>query len=1668
MTPISGFQNQLIKLQSYWVGLLLAFCCVTVQSEDYHVRFESLQTRGGITLGYIDAILQDSRGYIWLGGENGLVRYDGYEFRVYRNQPETANSLSNNTIWALVEDGNGDLWIATEGGVNRYNRHRDDFSSFQHDPTNTASLSHNTVRALHITRSGDILVGTFGGGAGLLNPTSGHFTPIAGPDSMTGAQNVWAVLEDLSGKFWFGSEGGGAWTYDPVSKSFSHYHTRAAQTHHIASDTVRAISQDRGGEIWLGTDAGVYRLNGGLVSAHWQHVPGQSASLGSDVVWDVFEDRHGDIWVATDGGGLNRLRRESPLVRRFNHNSRDPLSISSNVVRQIMEDRAGDLWTANFPSGANVFHRAAQWVAHVRHNPDNPGGLNHPSVLAFLESGDGSVWIGTDGGGLNRLKPDGSYTYLLQDSDKNRLSANAVLALAQDKQGDIWIGTWGGGVNRYNPASGKVRHYPAQPDNPAGLSHPNVWAVVVDQYDNVWFGTEGGGLNRYDRATDTFQRFPYGKTDSAHTVGGIVWSLYEDHNGMLWIGTNAGLSRFDPASGTFRHWQHIDQEPLGLSNNTVLAILEDRQHQIWVGTRAGLNRLHANGETFHTIRTRDGLANDSISSILQDGDGYLWLGTNDGLARLDPTSYRVRNYHQTDWARGKFNYGAALKLRNGELLFGGIQGFIRFLPQNLQVNHFKPPVLLTDFQIFNRSAHPGDSDSPLHQSLDATHHIVLDHQQSVFSFIFAALNFYGSESNRYAYKLDGFDLNWNEVGTARKATYTNLDAGEYVFRVKAANNDGIWNDEGLSVRLTITPAPWRTWWAYLLYTIGLALLVRAYIHAQKTKIAQERAVNERLRELDKMKDDFLANTSHELRTPLNGIIGLAESLLDGAAGDLSTQMQLNLRMIAGSGRRLAQLVNDILDFAQLKNRNLHLELAPIQLRPVVDAVLVMCRPLVGKKDLDLSNQVDDHLPPLMADENRLQQILYNLVGNAIKFTDAGSVVISAQRDGQRIRVEVRDSGIGIAPEHLDQLFTAFTQVEGHTRRQQSGAGLGLAVSKQLVELQGGNIGVESNAGQGTLFHFSLPWTEATSVAGPVRNRLVDLEPPLTESMLDESPAGKGAANAEFYTAEQRQENQRFRILLVDDEPVNRQVLCNQLSLQGYQLVEAGSGREALDLLQNHGPFDLVLLDIMMPQMNGYEVCAHIREQHPVNELPVIFLTAKNLIADLVDGFEVGANDFLTKPVARGELISRVRTHLQLLDVHRNLEEKVKERTYAVEQANRVLETLDGIVATINQEVILERLLDVLLREAARLFPAAEKLIYWSLNTTTHQFEAVASQGFRPSQLQGIKTNEDVLLHRYCQEGQPLGAELYLLHPNNAPGVKALPGIPTTRAELALLVSFDDHIAGFLCLLNFSSQDAFNGVDSATLGRFHAHIKSALLRARLMETLKAQNEKLEDASLTDPLTGLRNRRYLLKYLDSDIALTLRSHRGRLQDQPPPANSDLLFFMLDLDHFKTINDAHGHGAGDRVLVQIREVMESVFRESDFLVRWGGEEFLMVARFSNRKAAPLMAERLRQAVNRHRFDLGDGQPIQRTCSIGFACFPYLLNDPLAFSWNQVVELADMCMLAAKRSQRDCWVGLEAQSSSEVQLTYQTIATRPQQLINQNDLLLHTSLPTDTPIQW
>ncbi|MCJ8273590.1 MAG: ATP-binding protein [Psychrosphaera sp.] len=664
------------------------------------------------------------------------------------------------------------------------------------------------------------------------------------------------------------------------------------------------------------------------------------------------------------------------------------------------------------------------------------------------------------------------------------------------------------------------------------------------------------------------------------------------------------------------------------------------------------------------------MSNDVVYGILEDDLGHLWLSTNNGLSRFDPAQQTFKNYNVNDGLQNnEFNFKAQYKSADGELFFGGINGFNRFFPQNIVDDTQPPAVELTDFLLANQSVpidRNNQQDAPtkftLTKAIDQLKHLTFGYEQNMVTFEFAALHFSNPMKNKYAYRLQGQDADWIYTDSRnRRATYSNLSEGDYTFNVKASNSKGYWNEQGKSLKITIEAPPWRTLWAYFLYVLVIFLMLRALLsyRVQQQKTQSEHTVNLRLKQLDKLKDEFLANTSHELRTPLNGIIGLAESLMDGIAGPQSKTGIHNLNMIVSSGKRLSTLVNDILDFSKLKNRILILDIRPVDLHSMTEVVLALSRPLLGHKKIKLTNNINKTYPGVLADENRLMQILHNLVGNAIKFTEAGKITVEASKTAEEITISITDTGIGIDNKHFATLFDSFEQIEGDTQRTQSGTGLGLSVSKQLVELHGGTITVKSQLGQGSTFSFNLPISEEKPQIDTLANQSVAR---LHQLETDETQTPQ----ANPLTSEQ------CRILLVDDEPINRQVLNNHLSLQNYVLIEASGGKEALHTISNNGPFDLILLDIMMPHVSGYEVCRKLRETYPANDLPVIFLTAKNQVADMVQSFAVGANDFLTKPVSKQELLTRVKTHLKFLDIHRNLEGKVLERTTQLEQNNKAL------------------------------------------------------------------------------------------------------------------------------------------------------------------------------------------------------------------------------------------------------------------------------------------------------------------------------------------------------------------------------------------------------------
>ncbi|MEM7586549.1 MAG: response regulator, partial [Acidobacteriota bacterium] len=851
-----------------------------------------------------------------------------------------------------------------------------------------------------------------------------------------------------------------------------------------------------------------------------------------------------------------------------------------------------------------------------------------------------------------------------EPGNPNSLLDNSVITTLEDSTGDVWIAT-AQGLSRLDVERNTFTHIRPDPGDPQGLID-TIQCLLEVKPGELWIGGIGG-LNRLDVASGRLDQFGERRT---------ILDMLADPSGVLWLASYGhGLMHFDPETETLATYRHEFENSTSPSSNLLATLHRDQAGTLWIGSLGGgLNRFEAETETFTHFREQDGLANDNITDILEDSNGNLWLATRRGLSRFHPETETWSTYTLNDGLQGSvFNSGTGVLSATGALLFGGTGGITRFRPEQLAGAAQPPKVAITDFLLLNRStpfsarrsAEPGD----------ALPHLVLDHRDDVFAFQFAALDFAQPSLNRYAYIMEGFQQDWVESDAGnRLAQFTNLDAGEYVFRVKAANADGVWSTEDAAVRITVLPPPWQTWWAYSLYALAAMGAGLSYLRSHRSALRneqetakqereaaqRERLVSQRLREVDKLKDEFLANTSHELKTPLYGITGLAESLIEGATGELPEQTRTNLSMIVASGRRLSHLVNDLLDFSKLRHQSLELALRPVDLRSLAEVVLLLSRPLVGSKPLTLENQVPPGLPAVHADENRLQQILYNLIGNAIKFTESGSVTVAACLEGDKVLVRVADTGVGIPMAAQERIFNAFEQADASIERAYGGTGLGLAVTRQLVEAHGGDITVESTEGEGAVFSFSLPVAQQAPAVEGARPSSTELAPPpapLATSIAPERVAA-GPASPEEHAPDRAPSGSR--VLVVDDEPVNLQVLKNYLAMEDFQLTLASSGEEALRLLGEQ-TFDLVLLDVMMPKLSGYEVCRTLRESHPLAELPVIFLTARAQDSDVITGIELGANDYLTKPISKDRLLARIRPHLSLLGVHRNLEDLVEEK-----------------------------------------------------------------------------------------------------------------------------------------------------------------------------------------------------------------------------------------------------------------------------------------------------------------------------------------------------------------------------------------------------------------------
>ncbi len=873
-----AYISRLIRMTTLVVLVILVILSLPsfLHAQEPVTQFEHITLDEGLSDNTVYAIVQDQDGFLWFGTQNGLNKFDGYNITVFRHNPFDENSVSNDNAGNLYIDHSGIIWIGTwGGGLDRFDPQSEQFTNYTYDPDTPGSLSYDRVQTMFEDRSGMLWVGTAGGGLNKFDRESETFSSYEhNPDDPNSLSNnrVWRIDEDHQGALWIATSDG-LNKFDPQSEKFTHYRNDPDNPRSLSHSLIRTLYVDKSGTLWVGTEEGLNKFNPESNDFEvFLNDPADPDSLSDNIINAILEDRAGNLWIGTRSHGIDQLDHQSG---KFIHHTNDPLdpnSLSYNDIRSIHEDSSGQLWVATRGGGVNKFLPTAGKITHFANNPNNPNSLNNNDVRAIYEDETGLIWIGTKGGGLNRFDSQtGQFTSYPVDgsANSNSLSSADVYAIYEDREGIFWLGMSGGGLNRFDPQSEQFTHYRHDPNSPNSLSSDDVYTIYEDQGGNLWLGTKDGGLNKFDRETGRFTRYQHDPENPNSLSNNDVYAILEEQSGNLLIGTyGGGLNKFNPQSGQFTVYQFDPDNPDSLSDNDIFNIFKDQAGTIWISTaNGGLNRFDPETNEFFRFTQEHGLASDVVYGIVEDYEGMLWLSTNKGLSKFNPQTNTFINYDTSDGLeRILYQQNGYFKNNKGELFFGGINGLIKFNPADVQDNSHVPPIILTDFSLFNSQV---DFGKPLNE----VGTIELSYEDDVFSFEFAALDYANPAKNQYAYKLEGFDDDWIPAGSRTFASYTNIDPGHYTFRVKGSNNAGLWNEEGTAIEITITPPFWETWWfRTIAILVGISLALGGYkirVRAIKDRgKALEKEVkqrtsdlseaNQRLQELtDRLQDEVL-------------------------------------------------------------------------------------------------------------------------------------------------------------------------------------------------------------------------------------------------------------------------------------------------------------------------------------------------------------------------------------------------------------------------------------------------------------------------------------------------------------------------------------------------------------------------------------------------------------------------------------------------------------------------------------------------------------------------------------------------------------------------------------------------------------------------------------------
>ncbi|MCP3921585.1 MAG: response regulator [Desulfobacterales bacterium] len=1246
------------KFSIIFFNILLIFVIPKIIfGQNANIIFDHLSVENGLSNSVVYSIIQDNQGYIWCGTNDKLNRYNSLKFTHFAHNPVEPKSISTNSASNIYFEDSGVLWIGTwGGGLEKHIVGTDEFVHYNKKPDEPSSLSDNRIQSIYRDSRGILWVGTYKGGLNKLNSRTGKFSHYRhdpnNPNSLS-HDRIWSIGEDDMGKLLIGTSHG-LNIFNPQTEQFNRFYpnTDTHKRSSLSNSIVRTIYKGLDGTIWIGTEDGLNCFDS-RSKTFTKYFPYQKDPLKNTfTVNAIYEVKNGNIWVGTKRGLYEFDKKYGTFVNRFVHDPDNPTSLSSSDIRCFYEDKSGLLWIGTRGGGINKFNPRVvfSYLGNRIGSFDLPSSTGYEAVF---EDSYGFLWLSKEDLFLyNRLS--GDVIPFLYDKDKKPIKN--ILCIYEDNSGTIWLGGRNGALYKYNKDKLQFIRYKLSLEKFHTVEE-HIKIMFQDSNGRFWIGTYGNGLIEFDPDSGKVKKVYTNKPDDPNSIShSEVWVIFEDIRKRLWVGTGNGLNLFDNKTGKFTKFH----------DGFVYSVFADQKGGLWFGSRKGLHYKFIGykknpevNEITETYTVKDGLPNNLIYGILNDEKGNLWLSTEIGLSCFNPPEKTFKNFDRSDGLQGNtFVYHMFYKSKKGEMFFGGTKGITSFFPDQIKKSDSIPQIVITDFKIHEKSITSSKNISELKQ-------IELSHREHFFSLEFAALDYAKPAKNRFAYMLEGFDNNWINIGSRNYISYTNLDSGNYVFRVKGVSSSGIWNNKGAKLVVKIAPPWWKTFLFQILFLIFTGSIILGFYvwRVQSLKLRSTQLQKEvelataksnmlllQVKEGSKAKSNFLANMSHELRTPLNAIMGYAQILSKDK--ELDDDKKKGLEIIRQSSTQLLTMINDVLDLAKIEARKVELVISDFNLssmlKDISDIFLLQAKQKGISFISDIASDVSDGV---QGDEQKVRQILINLLSNAVKFTEKGRVAFNVKQCGNKICFKVEDTGPGIEPELLKQIFLPFQQY--HKDKADEGTGLGLAISSSLALVMGGELIAQSKVGQGSTFLFEI---ELPGLSGFVEQKHL-----------------LSTAKVNGYRGE------RLKVLVVDDKKENRFLLKNTLSPLGFDMFEAVNGKDGVDKTVEISP-DLILMDLKMPVMDGYEAISRIRELSISHKVIIITISASVFESDRKRSSDAGSDDFLAKPLIIEELLDLIDKHLALNWIYDD------EETFALDDGYEEVADTKDIIAPGREEL----------------------------------------------------------------------------------------------------------------------------------------------------------------------------------------------------------------------------------------------------------------------------------------------------------------------------------------------------------------------------------------------